>query len=52
MTQDDLLKTTTCVTHELDKKENHRDDEHTISIDQIADMLQQRDNCGARITSH
>ena len=46
--QDDLLKTTTCVAHELDNKKNHKDDEHTISFDRIVNMLQQRDNYGVR----
>ena len=28
--QDDLLKTTTYLAHELDNKKNHKNDEHTI----------------------
>ena len=46
--QDDLLKTTTCAAHELDNKKTLKDDEPTISFDQIADMLQQRDDHGVR----
>ena len=47
--QDDLLKTTTYVAHELDNKHKHHvNDEPTISFDQIADMFQQQDNYGVR----
>jgi len=46
--QDDLLKTITCEAHELDNKKKLKDDEPTISFDQIADMLQQHDDYGVR----
>ena len=45
--QDELLKTTTYEAHELDNKKV-KDYEPTISFDQIADMLQQRDNYRVR----
>ena len=41
--QDDLLKTTTCVAHELDNKKKLKDDEPTIPYNQITNMLQQHD---------
>jgi len=44
VSQDDLLKTTTCEAHELDNKKKLKDYKPTISFDQIADMLQQREN--------
>ena len=44
--QDDLLKSTTCAAHELDNKKKLKDDEPTISCDQITDMLQQHDDYG------
>ena len=40
--QDDLLNTTTCVAHYVDNKHQLRDDEPTISLDQVADMFQQQ----------
>ena len=42
--QDGLLKTTTCEAHKLDNKNKVKDNEATIPFDQIADMLQQRDD--------
>ena len=42
------MKTTICAAHELDNEKKLKDNELTISFDQIADMLQQRDDYGVR----
>ena len=46
--EDTLLKTTTCLKHDLDNKVNAKNDEPTISFDQISDMLEQKNNYGVR----
>ena len=46
--QDSLLKTTTCLKHDLDNKVKAKNNEPTISFDQIIDMLQQQNNHGVR----
>ena len=38
--EDNLPKTTICVAHELDNKKEPKDNEPTISFDQISDMIQ------------
>ena len=47
--QDDLLKSTTYVAHDLDKNHhNHVNDEPIISFDEIADIFASQDDYGVR----
>ena len=46
--RDDLVKSTTMIAHDDDRKCQQKDSENTIYFDEVADMLQQLDDFGVR----